>query len=65
MMDYQEIVDLDRLISCISREVCFRKAVLPGVPGLQHEQARREIDTMTDVLEFLQAERAAAFTGQL
>ena len=58
MMDFQHIANLDRMIACVGREVGFRETVFPGLPGrpmMTHEQARREIDTMRDVLEFLQA----------
>lgn len=66
MMDYQEIADLDRMIDCVSREIDFRERVCPNATTqFAGTQAARDIDTMREVLEFLQAARAAAFTGQL
>lgn len=71
MMDYQEIADLDRMIACVSREIEFRERVW-GKPAhgicpnattqFAGTQAARDIETMRDVLAFLQKARAGSTT---
>ena len=63
MMDYQEIADLDRMIACVSREIDFRERVCPNAATqFADTQAARDIDTMREVLAFLQKARAGSTT---
>ena len=53
---------LDRMISCVSREIKKRRAVYPRLVSagkMSETQMAYEINTMTDVLTVLQGARKA------
>lgn len=64
--DFGEIAALDRWITCVSREIRFRERVYPALIArgkMTTETAAREIDTMGEVLVFLQRQRVAKMGG--
>lgn len=62
-LDFGEVAALDRWIACVSREIRFRERVYPALIArgkMTTETAAREIDTMGEVLAYLQGQRRGA-----
>lgn len=60
------LAQFDRWISCVSREIQFRHRVYPALitrGKMTAETAAREIDTMGEVLAYLQGQRSAKVGG--